>query len=599
MNRKELKAQGKKGVKRHYWIFVIACLITSFLGADFALTLVQIETITTPTQSNSTLIIQNLLQGNFDDAESMSEDFFHNKENNNTNIHGLEVGYKEGVFASAIKWLHSGSIYLKIFKTIQTFSGSDSPYTILFFSISLILISLAGIFIENNYRVAYRRVFLEGQHYKSLSFSRFAFLLSVRKLIKPALTLFVTILYKILWSLTIIGGIIKYYSYFLVPYIVAENPDISPNKAITLSRKMMNGHKWECFVLQLSFWGWDFLGIITLGILNIFYTNPYKECCYCRYYEHIRNLSKKKKIENIHLLNDIYLYKKAARTAINEKYSDVMVLINKPLPPLKKRKGFGKFMVNFFGIVPSYNEQEKLYNQQEERRLKIKSFKDAIEQKVYPHRLNPLFKKDRKQANEHIHYMRHYSITSIILMFFTLSFVGWIWEVCFSYIQHGIFVNRGVLHGPWLPIYGSGSILILLLLNKFRSKPLLEFISAFVLCGFVEYFTALFLEKTHNGQRWWDYTGYFLNLNGRICAEGLLLFAFGGIAIVYLIAPLLDNAFRKIRLKAAIPICIALIMLFAFDEVFSAMNPNTGRGITDYEVSSNISQKTTNPSTVK
>lgn len=599
MNRKELKAQGKKGVKRHYWIFVIACLIASFLGVDFALTLVPVETITTPAYSNSTLIIENLLLGNFDDAESMSKDFAKNKENNNTNIHGLEVSYKDGVFASAIKWLHSGSIYLKIFKTIQTFSGPDSPFTILFFTISLILISLAGIFIENNYRVAYRRVFLEGQHYKSLSLSRFAFLLSVRKLIKPALTLFVTTLYKILWSLTIVGGIIKYYSYFLVPYIVAENPDISPNKAITLSRKMMRGHKWECFVLQLSFLGWELLGILTLGILNIFYINPYKESCYCRYYEHIRKLSKKEKTENIHLLNDTYLFKKATRTVINEKYSDVIVLINKPMKQLKKRKGFCKFMADFFGIVPSYNEQEKLYNHQEEKRLIIKSFKAAIEQKVYPHRLNPLFKKERKQANEHIHYIRHYSITSIIMMFFALSFAGWVWEVCFSYIQHGIFVNRGVLHGPWLPIYGSGSIMILLMLNKLRSKPLLEFLSAFVLCGFVEYFTALFLEKTHNGQRWWDYTGYFLNLNGRICAEGLLLFALGSIAIVYLVAPLLDNVFRKIKLKVAIPICLALIMFFAFDQIFSAMNPNTGRGITDYEVSTNTSQSTTNPPTVK
>ena len=58
-------------------------------------------------------------------------------------------------------------------------------------------------------------------------------------------------IYEFLWSLTVIGGIIKRYSYYMVPYIVAENPDISAKNAIRLSRKMMNGHKWECFVFEL------------------------------------------------------------------------------------------------------------------------------------------------------------------------------------------------------------------------------------------------------------------------------------------------------------------------------------------------------------
>ena len=56
-----------------------------------------------------------------------------------------------------------------------------------------------------------------------------------------------------------------------------------------------------------------------------------------------------------------------------------------------------------------------------------------------------------------------------------------------------------------------------------------------VLCGVVEYFTSYYLEVTQ-GKKWWDYSGYFLNLNGRICAEGLLVFGVGGMAIVYALA---------------------------------------------------------------
>ena len=66
-------------------------------------------------------------------------------------------------------------------------------------------------------------------------------------------------IYQTLWDITIIGGMIKHYSYLMVPFIVAENPDISPNTAIKLSRQMMKGHKWEYFLNDLTFLGWYFL----------------------------------------------------------------------------------------------------------------------------------------------------------------------------------------------------------------------------------------------------------------------------------------------------------------------------------------------------
>ena len=56
------------------------------------------------------------------------------------------------------------------------------------------------------------------------------------------------------------------------------------------------------------------------------------------------------------------------------------------------------------------------------------------------------------------------------------------------------------------------------------------------------------------GMKWWDYTGYFLNINGRICAEGLLVFGIAGMAAVYFIAPHLDNAFVKIKEKRQVDI---------------------------------------------
>lgn len=82
--------------------------------------------------------------------------------------------------------------------------------------------------------------------------------------------------YLILWSLLFfIPGIIKGYSYRMVPYLAAEHPDWSAKETITRSREMMNGHKWHAFGLDMSFIGWHLLSILTLGILGIFWVVPY------------------------------------------------------------------------------------------------------------------------------------------------------------------------------------------------------------------------------------------------------------------------------------------------------------------------------------
>ena len=80
-----------------------------------------------------------------------------------------------------------------------------------------------------------------------------------------------------LWSLLlIVPGIIKAYEYRMIPYILADNPEIKQRDAFELSKKMMYGNKWRAFVLDLSFIGWQFLNLITIGILGIFYVNPFK-----------------------------------------------------------------------------------------------------------------------------------------------------------------------------------------------------------------------------------------------------------------------------------------------------------------------------------
>ena len=102
-------------------------------------------------------------------------------------------------------------------------------------------------------------------------------------------TMFLRGLFQFLWSLLfVIPGIIKHYSYRMVPYILADQPELSGTAAITRSREMMNGQKWNAFVLDLSFLGWHILSALTLGILGVFYVNPYQAATNAELYHELK-----------------------------------------------------------------------------------------------------------------------------------------------------------------------------------------------------------------------------------------------------------------------------------------------------------------------
>lgn len=103
------------------------------------------------------------------------------------------------------------------------------------------------------------------------------------------LTMFMKGLFQFLWSLLlVIPGIIKAYEYRMIPYILSENPEISRQRAFEISKVMMKGSKWNTFVLDLSFLGWQILSGLTIGILGIFYVNPYVQSTNAELYAYLR-----------------------------------------------------------------------------------------------------------------------------------------------------------------------------------------------------------------------------------------------------------------------------------------------------------------------
>ena len=98
-------------------------------------------------------------------------------------------------------------------------------------------------------------------------------------------TMFFQDLHIFLWSLLfVVPGVIKSYSYRMVPYLLAENADIPSKEALDTSRELMDGSKANAFVLDLSFIGWYLLSSLTFGILSVFYVNPYKNLTDCELY---------------------------------------------------------------------------------------------------------------------------------------------------------------------------------------------------------------------------------------------------------------------------------------------------------------------------
>ena len=583
MDRKGMKVAAKKAQRQHYWIIVAICLFASVFGVAYTSSTLSVSTnisISTPqtedsTQSNDMYdVLQDLAVGNENDAREKVKQNQEQIVNNDTDA---TFGRRRGVIASLLNSFASGSMVIAVADAINSVTHNGGVSIAVPVILSLAVYIFVWLFIQETYRIVMARMLLEGRSYNPIN---------TRKWPRMAWTMFVENVFLFLWSLTIVGFFIKQYSYRMVPYIVAENPNIEALDAIRLSRRMMKGHKWECFVADCSFLGWYLLNLITFGLSGIFYSNGYNAAFFAEYYVYVRSMAKTTGIAGSEMLNDEYLYFKADPQTLHTTYADVaqsVAQLEQNLVPAPKPHGFTGFLSEWLGIRILHASAVNRYEEYREDLHQMQIGENILNGSIYPGRLAPAPMPFKFRESRTISADRSYSLVNLIMMFFIFCFVGWVWEVSLAFISEDMFVNRGTLHGPWLPIYGTGGVIILVLLKKLREKPALEFVAAMVLCGCLEYFSSWYLEMTHDGQRWWDYTGYFLNINGRICAEGLLTFGLGGLAIVYLLAPALDNLLSRIDARKLGIVAAVLLVLYCADQVYSAQHPNVGAGITDYK----------------
>ena len=166
-----------------------------------------------------------------------------------------------------------------------------------------------------------------------------------------------------------------------------------------------------------------------------------------------------------------------------------------------------------------------------------------------------------------------------VWLFFLTAVFGWLWEGRLYLLKDEMYVNRGFLTGPWLPIYGTGAVMLEILLHKWRDRPAMVFLLSMLLCTILEYAAGWYLE-TAWGIKWWDYSQVPFHFQGRICLLSSLLFGAGGMLLVWLASPFLYSVYWRIPARCRVVLGLLAIGLFVADATYSAVLPHVGKGIT-------------------
>lgn len=247
--RSELKERGKITFKRFYWkavlVSFICLLLTGGIGSG----------------------VSNRISDTYNSG--LHNDYYDEDE------YYYDEDYEDGVsnIFNSVEELFSGGFFL-------LFAGLSIIIMIIGFVIKLLIVYPIEIG-KNNFFMGIRE--------EEKTLDSLIFIYKSGQLKNTIFTMFMKGLFQFLWSLLlVIPGIIKAYEYRMIPYILSENPEISRQRAFEISKRMMMGNKWDTFVLDLSFLGWSILSGLTIGILGIFYVNPYVESTNAELYAYLR-----------------------------------------------------------------------------------------------------------------------------------------------------------------------------------------------------------------------------------------------------------------------------------------------------------------------
>lgn len=264
-NRKELKEKAKNVIKNNYWTAVIVCFILMMFTGEFG-------SVTVGTRENGESLDPNYVENGI-------STFFNEEERENLirqryQLNNVPEQAINAIRANLNNIIKSEKYIFKIWDAIKLFY-LEKPQIGIALCVGAIIACAFIIFISEPLTVGGKKYFLKARENKETRISTILDVYKNKNWFHIAGIMFLKNLYNLLWFLTIIGGFIKTYEYRMIPYILAQNPKVSKKEAFDLSKQMMNGNKWKAFVLDMSFFLWNLLSVLTFGLLGILYVNPY------------------------------------------------------------------------------------------------------------------------------------------------------------------------------------------------------------------------------------------------------------------------------------------------------------------------------------
>ena len=156
----------------------------------------------------------------------------------------------------------------------------------------------------------------------------------------------------------------------------------------------------------------------------------------------------------------------------------------------------------------------------------------------------------------------------IFLYFVFYSMIGYVCEVFYVYLGDKKWVNRGFLHGPYFIVRGLFSLIVIYLLNGYYNDPLVIFVFGCIISSLFEYYMSYLLERVFKC-KFWDYSGYKYNVNGRININKNILDGLLALVIIYCLNPLLKYVFSFVDTLYLKYISLGLLLIILLDFIFS------------------------------
>ncbi len=274
--RKELKEKAKKVVHRNYWTAIVVCFLIALLTGEFGTSIL----------------------GIWQSEDSMDPDYvIHHQMDKKYGLNEIQTKVFKTVEANLNSAMKPQKYIFKIWDGIHSFQMNQMQLGVLLCIGSVIALAFT-ILVADPLIVGEKKYFLKARRNNNTKIGVLVEVFQKEHWFHIAIIMFLRNIYNALWYLTIIGGIIKTYEYRMIPYILAENPNIERREAFRLSKQMMKGNKWKTFILDLSFLGWNFLSVLTFGILSILYVNPYNATTMTELYVVLKENSTAKKDES-------------------------------------------------------------------------------------------------------------------------------------------------------------------------------------------------------------------------------------------------------------------------------------------------------------